>query len=179
MGILASDVGDSIRTYARPLAFQDKGESYAWLPDSSPTSFDKENVRNGHYPIWGPSHFITQVNDHDEPNPLVAKLITALNGTDVEINATLDVIGLYAKSHIVPQCAMKVQRTSDGQSYSQYIPPGSTACDCYYDYVLNNEVSSPCQSCTTAAGCATAPGGATSCNVYGIPAHGFCEKPGM
>ena len=56
IGILASDVADSYRDRLRILAYQDYGQRCAFTPDSSETSKDKRNVRDGHYPIFGPLH---------------------------------------------------------------------------------------------------------------------------
>ncbi len=67
LGILASDVADGNRQVLKPLAFQDVGGSCGWFPDSTQTSFDKKNVRDGHYPIWGPSHFLAYVDANGNP----------------------------------------------------------------------------------------------------------------
>jgi len=177
MGILASDVADGLRQSVRPLAFQDRGERCAWLPDTSLASFDKRNVRDGHYPIWGPSHFITTVDSSFIPKPTVAKVIAALSGTDPDVSKLLDVIQLYATNHVVPTCAMHVSRTSDGASYVFYQPPGKSACGCYYDDQVPLDATT-CTPCTGDSDCTGAPGGATSCNVFGLPPKGFCEVPG-
>jgi hypothetical protein len=177
IGILASDVADGLRQSARPLAFQDRGEGCAWLPDSSLAAFDKKNVRDGHYPIWGPSHFITTVNSSFLPKPTVGKLIAALSGTDPDVSKVLDVIQLYATNHVVPTCAMHVARTSDGESYSYYQPPGTSACSCYYDDRVPLDTTT-CTPCTGDSDCASAPDGATSCNIFGLPPKGYCETPG-
>jgi hypothetical protein len=177
IGILASDVADGLRQSAHPLAFQDRGEACAWLPDSSLAAFDKQNVRSGHYPIWGPSHFITTVDSSFLPKPTVGKLIAALSGTDADVARVLDVIQLYATNHVIPTCAMHVTRTNDGQSYGYYQPPGKSACSCYYDDQVPLDATT-CTPCTVDADCASAPGGATSCNIYGLPPKGYCETPG-
>ena len=33
-----------------------------YQPDSSPTTIDKANVRDGHYPLWGYVHFFTSTH---------------------------------------------------------------------------------------------------------------------
>jgi hypothetical protein len=175
MGILASDVADSSRQYLKPLAFQDVGEPCGWYPDSTQTSFDKNNVRDGHYPIWGPSHLIAYSDTNgNATNPAVATLIDAMNGTNSQVLATLDIVQFYATSHIVPTCAMHVQRAQDGADYQPYAPPVS--CSCYYDLQATGQTT--CTKCTTDASCTNAPGGATSCVTFGIPPVGYCEPPG-
>ncbi len=175
IGILSSDYTDDNATLLRPLAFQDRGESCAWLPDSSLGSYDKREVRDGHYPIWGPSHMIAPVQGGVPSNPIVNKLYAALNGQDPALSAKLDDIKLYATHHIVPTCAMHVSRTSDGQSYSPYQPAGRTACSCYYDSVVpQDKPDSDCAPCTQDSDC-TDPG--RVCNVFS-GASGFCEVKG-
>lgn len=179
LGILASDVADANRQVLKPLAFQDIGESCGWFPDSTQSSFDKQNVRDGHYPIWGPSHFLTFVNTNGNPiNANVKTLIDALNGENTTVLATLDVVAFYASSHIVPTCAMHVARASDGQDYSSFAPP--TSCSCYYDLKATGQVDpTQCVSCTKSSDCVSAPGGKTQCvTSFGIPPVGYCEPPG-
>jgi hypothetical protein len=179
IGILASDVADGNRQVLKPLAFQDVGEACGWFPDSTQTSFDKRNVRDGHYPIWGPSHFIAYVDSNGNPvNPKVKALIDALNGENTQVLASLDIVQFYATSHIIPSCAMHVSRGSDGQDYSSFAP--QTSCSCYYDLAATGQVDpARCVSCKASSDCASAPNGATSCVLaFGIPPVGFCEAPG-
>ena len=180
MGILASDVADSNRQVLKPLAFQDVGEACGWYPDSTQTSFDKKSVRDGHYPIWGPSHFLAYVDSNGNPvNATVKALIDALNGENLTVAGSLDVVQFYAMSHIVPTCAMHVSRASDGQGYSSYAP--QTSCSCYYDLQATGQVdAAQCVSCKSQSDCANAPNGATACALsFGIPPVGFCEPPGQ
>jgi hypothetical protein len=175
MGILASDVADSNRMYLRPLAFQDVGQSCGWFPDSTATSFDKQNVRDGHYPIWGPSHLIAAVDSSgNATNPAVTTVINTLNGANTTVTSTLDVIAFYATSHIIPQCAMHVQRAQDGHDYSPYAP--AVSCSCYYDLQATGQTS--CVPCTGDPDCADA-GASTTCQLFGNPSKGFCEPPGQ
>jgi hypothetical protein len=176
MGILASDVADSNRQYLKPLAFQDVGQPCGWYPDSTASSFDMANVRDGHYPIWGPSHLIAYSDANGNPtNASVATLIAAMNGQNAQVLATLDIIQFYAKSHIIPTCAMHVQRAQDGHDYQPYAP--STSCSCYYDLEATGQTS--CVPCKTDSDCMTAPGGATTCvTAFGMPPVGYCEPPG-
>jgi ABC-type phosphate transport system substrate-binding protein len=176
MGILASDVADNNRQVLRPLAFQDVGQACGWYPDSTPSSFDKTNVRDGRYPIWGPSHFVVYADSNGNPTNAAAKsLIDALSGTNAQILPTLDIVQFYAKSHIIPTCAMHVTRTSDGHDYAPYSPPIS--CSCYYDRASTGQTT--CVPCKSDSDCKNAPQGATTCvNIFGLPPVGYCEQPG-
>ena len=177
MGILSSDYAGANAATLRALAFQDQGQGCAWTPDSSSSAFDKRNVRDGHYPIWGPSHLITSVTGGVPTNPIVNRLYAALNGQDPGLAAKLDVVSLYATHFIVPSCAMHVSRLSDGQNYSAYLPPGRTGCSCYYDSVVPLDQPDPeCTGCTTDADCSAA-SPARVCNIFS-GASGFCELKG-
>ena len=59
------------------LAFQAADQSCGYLPDSDATHFDKINVRQGRYDIWGPIHLVTAVDDSG--NPTNAQAPTILN----------------------------------------------------------------------------------------------------
>ena len=176
MGILASDVADGNRQVLKPLAFQDVSQPCGWYPDSTAASFDKANVRDGHYPIWGPSHLVAYADvNGNETNPVVKTLVDAMNGQSAQVLATLDIVQFYAKSHILPTCAMHVQRAQDGHDYSPYSP--ATSCSCYYDLQTTGQTS--CMPCQHDADCASAPSGATTCvTAFGIPPVGYCEPPG-
>ena len=177
MGILSSDYTGANAATLRALAFQDHGQPCAWTPDSSSNTFDKRNVRDGHYPIWGPSHLITSVTGGVPTHPVVNKLYAALNGQDPGLAEKLDVVRLYATHFIVPTCAMHVSRLSDGQNYSAYLPPGRTGCSCYYDSVVPLDQPDPeCTVCKTDADCVSAHP-ARVCNIFS-GASGFCELKG-
>jgi hypothetical protein len=174
MGILASDVADGNRQYLHPLAFQDVGQSCGWYPDSTQDAFDKRNVRDGRYPIWGPSHLVVYTDSNGNPTNAAAKtLIDAMNGANSQVLATLDIVKFYANSHIIPTCAMHVTRASDGHDYGPYTPPIS--CSCYYDSQTSQQTS--CVNCNTDADCTNAPGGATTCVTIFGPV-GYCEPAG-
>ena len=52
------------------LAFQADqvaGQTCGYFPDSTANTFDKLNVRQGRYDIWGPLHFITAVDGGGNP----------------------------------------------------------------------------------------------------------------
>src|SRR5262249_34515289 len=70
IGILSSIDADVSRLNVKVLAYQHYNQDCAWLPDSTSGSFDKINVRDGHYAIWGPMHFFAKVDASGAPmNP--------------------------------------------------------------------------------------------------------------
>ncbi len=53
---------------SKPLAFQDVGEGVQLVPRLDPDlTSTKKSVRDGHYPIWGPSHFLAYVDSNGNP----------------------------------------------------------------------------------------------------------------
>jgi ABC-type phosphate transport system substrate-binding protein len=167
LGILAADLADTNRTGAsaiKILAFQPAGTTCASWPDSSyPGSFDKKNVRDGSYPIWGPLHIVAKVDAGGAvANPLAKVFIDQLTHTGLDEAATKTMIDNEYAAHVVPQCAMKVAR--DGEvgvvSTKPYTP--DAPCGCYYDFKATG--ASSCTVCTDNGPC-----GAGKCR------FGYCE----
>jgi hypothetical protein len=167
IGILSDDyVGESLTTL-RALAFQDLGQPCGYWPDSTATAKDKANVRDGHYPIWGPSHFYSRVDGSGAPrNTDAQKFIDSLSG--VTPVGGFDLLQLYVQSFVVPICAMHVTRTSDGGNYIPYTPPAT--CNCYFDAQATGQTS--CTTCLASSDC---PVTAPVCRMFGNPPTGYCE----
>lgn len=91
-------------------------------------------------------------------------VIDTLNGANTAVTATLDVIQFYASSHIIPNCAMHVQRQQDGHDYAPYAP--AVSCSCYYDLQATGNTS--CQKCSQDSDCADA-GASTTYQKFGNP----------
>jgi NAD-dependent DNA ligase len=94
----------------------------------------------------------------------VTTVIDTLNGANTAVTATLDVIQFYASSHIIPNCAMHVQRQQDGHDYAPYAP--AVSCSCYYDLQATGNTS--CQKCSQDSDCADA-GASTTYQKFGNP----------
>jgi hypothetical protein len=158
IGILSSDFADGIRNQLTILAYQHTGQKCAYWPDSTPTAFDKINVRDGHYPIWGPAHMLVSVGADKRPtNADVSTLVNylAVEGPSVEaLNAQID-----AKT--VPQCAMKVKRSAEIGPYTPYKP--TKPCGCYFE--KRNGAGSNCVACSDAA----------PCSAGQVCSFGYCE----
>src|SRR5262249_27627404 len=141
IGILSADQADGARSTIRILAYQHTNQKCAYWPDSTLISFDKINVRDGHYPIWGPAHMLTLVDGNGSPsNPDVAAFMAYLSpeGPSIEsLNAQL-------QARMVPQCAMKVKRTTEIGPYTPYKPTKS--CGCYFEKQVG--AGSGCVACS-------------------------------
>ena len=121
LGIVAADKGDSYRGVLgmsdggtasgglKVLAFQANDQMCGYLPDSDATHFDKINVRQGRYDIWGPLHLVTPVDGTGTPtNPNVATIINYLTATGLTTTQAEAIINGDASAHVSPQCAMQV-----------------------------------------------------------------------
>lgn len=151
---------DQRRDDLRVLAYQHYDQTCGYFPDSTPTRFDKRNLRDGHYPIWGIVHILTRVDAGGLPvNAGANRFINLVLGT-AEI-AGLDPIALEAEGGLIPQCAMNVIRDEDGGplASSQPLRP----CGCYYESLVGE---TDCEVCTSSAEC---PKDRPECS------YGFCE----
>ncbi|HUS32146.1 MAG TPA: hypothetical protein VMZ53_26785 [Kofleriaceae bacterium] len=158
IGVLSADYADKAKANLRLLAFQQKGQKYAYLPDSTPQVSDKANVRDGHYPIWGAIHFFASTAN-GVPSQAASAFITQFSVPKLKE----ELVSAIIDAGFVPSCAMKVSRTVDVGPLSPYTPP--FGCGCYFDNKVNGATA--CKKCTTASDCTSA---APACN------YGFCEK---
>jgi ABC-type phosphate transport system substrate-binding protein len=161
IGILSTDVVDPERGKLKYLAFQESGQSCGYYPDSSSATKDKLNIRNGHYPVWGPVHMFTTVSN-SEPGAAAQSIVGRFAQTDLEqslVDAIID-------TGLVPQCAMTVARDTElGDIYSK---APDFQCGCYMDSRILGAVAPGCVSCNSGADC-TGVAGKPQCN------YGYCE----
>lgn len=162
IGILATDQADKFRDKVKVLGYQHFEQSCAYFPDSTSNSFDKANVRDGHYTIWGPLHMLTKTTSGEISSANAKKIIDALAGK--EAPEGLDLIALEAKAGVVPPCAMHVTRTEDGGPLASFQPDKS--CGCKFDKETTGETPDTCKACEKDEDC---PSEAPACN------FNFCE----
>lgn len=159
IGILGAEIYDAgtVRNTYKALAFRSYKQQLAYYPDSTPTAFDKQNVRNGRYTAFGYAHLMAQVDGQGKPmNPLADQFVSLL------LSQRQDVLTTIIRSvKMVPQCAMNVTRSSDGGELSLSSAP---TCGCFYDTVILGRAPDRCQSCKADGDCASA-----HCRL------GFCE----
>lgn len=160
IGILSADFADAERARLRILAFRARNQICGYYPDSSPFTRDKRNVRDGHYSIWGPIHFYTQVSG-GIPSAAAGALVTRFTVPRLD-QSLLDAI---IKSGMVPQCAMKVARKDEMGPLSLFSP--EFQCGCYFEATVPGG-SAP-ESCQTCNGPADCPSSTPACN------NGYCE----
>ncbi len=169
IGILGDEVYDANRGKGiNVLAYKAYGQDRAYYPDSTSTSFDKQNLRDGHYTLWSPTVYIAKVDANNVPtNTAVHYLIDLVLGNPAAPppgGTAIDGLAPVVKVGLVPECAMKVTRNADGGDLSPFTPAGD--CTCYYLSKITGATGTPagCTACTMDAMC-----GAGKCN------HGFCE----
>jgi len=167
IGILAADYIDTknLRAQIRVLAYQDTSQACAMFPDSTATAHDKRNVRDGHYPIWGPLHLLYKTDQLGNPlNPAnrtaMNDIVGYLSGTKLLPNG-VRLIDVYAQSGLVPECAMHVARAKDGGDIKPYRP--DTPCSCLFEQKATG--STNCKPCVVQGDCTSG----ETCS------QGFCE----
>jgi ABC-type phosphate transport system substrate-binding protein len=161
IGILSADEADENRATLSVLAYQHYGQTCAFYPDRDASSNEKQNVRDGHYLIWGPVHLLATVDGTHRPsNPLAAQIVSYILGT-LTPPAGLDLVALEASRHIVPQCAMRVTRAQELGPLTDYTP--TEPCGCYYEKLANGATA--CTPCV----------GNNECGATEICTYGYCE----
>ncbi len=157
LGIVSSAEADADTVNIKKLSFQDYGQTCAFWPDSGVSAKDKKYVRDGHYPAWGPAHWIAKATAGVPTNPNVKTVL------DTFAAQSQDVLDSEITNHVVPICAMNVTRDAEIGPLSSFQPTGS--CGCYFDKATTNATS--CTACT-GTGTGTCTGGKV-CN------YGYCE----
>jgi hypothetical protein len=144
------------------LAYKHYGQSCAYYPDSTATSKDKANVRDGHYALWGPIHFLTKIDPQGNVRNASTKRVVDYLTQTQKPPGGIDLIQFDAANYLIPTCAMKVKRTSEVGPMTPFAPPN--ACGCYYEQVATGATS--CKACQGNADCdASRP----------ICSYGYCE----
>jgi ABC-type phosphate transport system substrate-binding protein len=131
IGILGADFYDLHRDTLTSLAFQSFHQKGAYYADSTATSFDKQNVRDGHYTAFGYLHMIYHVDATQTPISNGAKrFVDWINGNTAGTPAPFNITDVTIAAHLIPVCAMKVQRLSEGGALSRYTPAND--CTAYF-----------------------------------------------
>lgn len=150
----------------KPLAFQALGQRGAFWPDRAPSSFDKRNVRDGHYPLWGYLHVIGRADPvmPDRLRSVLAGRLADLVQGKANV-AGVDLLDVQVRAGLVPACAMRVSRTRDTAPLQPHAPP--TPCGCWFEKAVppgQGQAQTRCTACTDDKAC-----GAGRCR------RGFCE----
>jgi hypothetical protein len=161
LGILGAEVYDANRTTLTSLAFRAKDQYAAYFADSTSTSRDKKNVRDGHYTVWSPTIWMDNTDAGGVPlKPDARYVIDLIAGHTVTPVPIFDPSVIVATVGLVPDCAMRVKRSFEGGPLSLYTPPAS--CTCSFEHTVD---TTTCTACSDVLPCAT-----------GVCRGGFCEE---
>jgi hypothetical protein len=159
IGILAATDIPADNTTIKILPYRHYDQTCSFYPDSTASSHDKQNVRDGHYAIWGPLHFLIDTSRANQADS--RRVVNYLVGNTPPPGG-IDLISLEAKKNVVPSCAMHVKRNSEVGPLQSFAPPN--ACSCYFDSVVGKTPS--CKVCKGDQDCTS---GAPKCS------FGYCE----
>lgn len=160
VGILGAEIYDSRRDVLDILAFRAKDQFYAYYPDSTAISFDKLNVRDGHYTVWSPTIYLTKVSGGVPINPAAGRIIDLILGHTVTPPPAVPSLDSVIDVGLVPECAMKVTRSFEGGPLSLHRP--TEPCGCYFESKL---ATTACTACNTNTPCSA-----------GTCRNGYCEE---
>ncbi|WP_394833385.1 hypothetical protein LVJ94_43455 [Pendulispora rubella] len=158
IGTMSLDLADKVKAGLHILYFQARGQIAGFLPDSSPAANDKKNVRDGHYPLWGPIHLYTKLQN-SQPSPAAAAFLLPFA---VPNQALLDAT---IAGGFVPLCAMSVSRDTEMGQLKSAEP--DFQCHCYYESKVGGAAPKDCKPCGGPSECSS---DAPACNI------GFCQK---
>ena len=174
MGILALDAYGKNKTTLQSLPFRTYGQDVAWYPDSSQNANDRQNVRDGHYAMAGPVHFVAVGAGATPTDPGALAFFNVINGT-TDLPGT-DIVAVEASVFTVPDCAQLVSKTADGPGAAPYTPAHLCGCAFEHDVAATTSlVPYTCTACTCATG-TSCTGAAGPCPAaQSICNYGFCE----
>jgi hypothetical protein len=160
IGFMTVDALAAYATTVTALAFQAQGQTTAFFIDSRPDFADRRNVRDGHYTLWGYEHLFAKTSGGN-----LSKQATDFIGwvTGGKTSPGVDYVPVEGLAGLIPLCAMRVQRTSDGGPLSPYSP--AEPCACAYQAIINSAIPPGCAPCVESSTCASG----TGCH------RGFCE----
>ena len=165
LGFVSTDVADVNRDKVRTLAWRQTGQEVARWPDSSSTTFDKANVRDGAYHLWNPIHFfgLAGAGGPDSwDNPEVQALVEYLAGASTPAGVEKSIDSIAIANHNIPVCAMHVAR--EGDLGPEYAAPPEAPCDCLFDQATSGITT--CDTCDDANPCAAGTCRAGFCEAY-------------
>lgn len=160
IGILGVEVYDPLRSSLNVLAYRAKGQYAAYYPDSTPTAFDKQNIRDGHYVVWSPTVWMQNLTGTTPTNADADYVVQMIAGHVVTPAPNFVITDVEAGVGIVPDCAMGVTRDFEQGPLRMYTP--TTSCTCRYEYVTTG--LSSCETCSATTPCAT-----------GVCRNNYCE----
>jgi hypothetical protein len=171
LGFVSGENYDENRDTLKSLAVVGPGQAggnKAYLPDWDAITTDRRNVRDGHYVVQGPLHMVARAGADNVPtSPMAQRFVNWMQGKPGmpgEAPLPFNIIEVFAKTGVVPQCAMRVIRDKECGAFKPYRDPAP--CGCYFESQATGiAVPSGCTVCETNVECT----GGQICS------FGFCE----
>jgi hypothetical protein len=164
IGILGAEVYDANRATLNILAYRAKDQWAAYYPDSTSTSRDKKNVRDGHYVVWSPTIYMNYPAAANVTD--TQYIIDLIAGKTVTPEPNFDPSEVVARVGLVPLCAMKVTRMHEQAPLTGFTPPED--CTCKYESLVD---TTSCVTCTGEGTACTRQDGSTQ----GVCHQSYCE----
>lgn len=161
IGIAGVELYDKQRATLRALAFRAFKQRYAYYPDSTATATDKANVRNGLYFPWSPTVYLARLANGQVAKREAKYVLDLIQGRRVLPDPGFEPLALEVEQGLIPYCAMKVARTSEGGKFAPYEP--DEPCHCFFEKAVGQAAPS-CRSCSDDSQC-----GGGKCR------HTYCE----
>jgi hypothetical protein len=162
IGILGAEVYDANRGMVNSLAYQAYHQWNAYYPDSTKSAQDKQNLRDGHYTLWAPTVWMTNVNNGVPTSSTAKYVIDLITTQDNSQTTEFKPLDIVISKGLIPTCAMKVTRSMEGGDLSLAMP--DQPCGCYYESKVPGGGSASCTACQDDTAC-----GGGKCRL------GFCE----
>jgi ABC-type phosphate transport system substrate-binding protein len=137
-------------TKVKQLAYQHRGQLVGYYPNSTPTSRDKSNIREGRYFLWNPHHLYAKKSGSEITNPAVKAFVSYFTG-DEELPGTKSFLDVTIENGNIPDCAMHVTRDDDMGPLQSYQP--DEPCDCYFEFKATGAAPSSCTECAADTDC--------------------------
>jgi hypothetical protein len=110
--------------------------------------------------MWSYTHWLITTDATGNPvNPMAKRIVDLIVSNPVTPAPQFEPIDVIAKVGLIPGCAMKVQRTTEGGDYTPLDAPNP--CGCYFEKLTG---TTSCSACTDDTTC-----GDGKCR------HGYCE----
>jgi hypothetical protein len=165
IGLSSCEIVDTNRQFVKALAYKHYGQPVGFYPDSDVGSFDRRNVRDGHYFLWSslqvfvrtksgdPVAAVNPVLDSDgaKRSAAVAKLLLVMVG---RVPPPIPSVNLFTALKMlgnVPQCAMRVTRRREGAPLEPFTP--EVACGCAWEATSPGATPAGCIPCTNDGAC--------------------------
>jgi hypothetical protein len=164
IGILGDEIYDKNRNTLKVLAYRAYDQKHAYFPDSRSSTRDKRNIRDGHYTPWSPTIWMTKIDTTSQApvNAEAERVIKLILGENLDEAPAFNPLDTVISVGLVPECAMKVTRDTEGGDLSPYQP--QEPCNCYFEKKVD-DANFNCKSCDSS----------TPCDNGQTCRHGYCE----